>query len=207
MIAFAGNIIGGAAPYEWSWDFGDGNSADEQNPSHSYSEIGEYTVILTVTDDGGLEGIDSTTATITFNPDLSCDGSLSWNVKKTSRSSLGPTVTGTFTVTNVGPEGSLLDWKVDTYPMDMGTWTFTPSSGDDLDAGGTVTIDVSVVTTDTEGTYSGSVVLVNKDDSSDSCEIPVSLTVPKIRTVNLLWILFERLFDRFPFLLEILNLQ
>jgi len=36
------------------WEFGDGtNSTDETNPSHTYSEIGEYTVKLTVTDEGG----------------------------------------------------------------------------------------------------------------------------------------------------------
>ncbi|MEO9885229.1 MAG: S8 family serine peptidase [Balneola sp.] len=38
----------------WSWDFGDGSTSDEQNPAHSYTEIGNYTVILTVTDNGGL---------------------------------------------------------------------------------------------------------------------------------------------------------
>ncbi len=38
----------------WSWDFGDGSSSDEQNPSHNYTEIGTYTVTLTVTDNGGL---------------------------------------------------------------------------------------------------------------------------------------------------------
>src|SRR5690606_23260109 len=26
----------------YSWDFGDGNSSDEQNPSHTYTEAGEY---------------------------------------------------------------------------------------------------------------------------------------------------------------------
>jgi PKD repeat protein len=39
----------------WSWDFGDGNSSTEQNPSHTYSEAGTYTVSLTVTGDGGTD--------------------------------------------------------------------------------------------------------------------------------------------------------
>ncbi|MBO6620979.1 MAG: S8 family serine peptidase [Balneola sp.] len=38
----------------WSWEFGDGSSSDDQNPSHNYTEIGTYTVTLKVTDNGGL---------------------------------------------------------------------------------------------------------------------------------------------------------
>jgi PKD repeat protein len=37
----------------WSWDFGDGNTATVQNPDHAFDAPGEYTVILTVTDDEG----------------------------------------------------------------------------------------------------------------------------------------------------------
>ena len=35
-------------PTSWSWDFGDGTSSDEQNPQHTYSAPGVYTVCLTV---------------------------------------------------------------------------------------------------------------------------------------------------------------
>ena len=37
----------------WSWSFGDSGSSTDQNPSHSYDELGEYTVSLTVIDDTG----------------------------------------------------------------------------------------------------------------------------------------------------------
>ena len=37
----------------WSWDFGDGNTSDLQNPSHTYSHDGTYTVCLTIHDDKG----------------------------------------------------------------------------------------------------------------------------------------------------------
>ena len=32
----------------YSWDFGDGNGSEEENPQHTYAEAGEYTVVLTV---------------------------------------------------------------------------------------------------------------------------------------------------------------
>lgn len=35
----------------WSWDFGDGTESNQQNPSHIYTQKGEYRVNLTVTDD------------------------------------------------------------------------------------------------------------------------------------------------------------
>ncbi|ONK11351.1 PQQ-dependent sugar dehydrogenase [Streptomyces sp. MP131-18] len=40
----------------YSWDFGDGNTSTEPNPSHTYEEDGTYTAELTVTDAGGLTG-------------------------------------------------------------------------------------------------------------------------------------------------------
>lgn len=38
----------------WSWDFGDGSTGSGPVADHTYVESGEYTVVLTVTDDGGL---------------------------------------------------------------------------------------------------------------------------------------------------------
>jgi gliding motility-associated-like protein len=33
----------------WSWDFGDGNTSNQQNPSHTYTRYGNFTVSLTAT--------------------------------------------------------------------------------------------------------------------------------------------------------------
>ena len=35
----------------WEWNFGDGNTSTEQNPVHTYSSAGIYTVKLTITND------------------------------------------------------------------------------------------------------------------------------------------------------------
>ena len=49
-IDFKGNASGGTKPYNYSWDFGDGNSAYGQNVTHNYSTNGTYDVNLTVVD-------------------------------------------------------------------------------------------------------------------------------------------------------------
>lgn len=40
----------------WHWDFGDGNTSDEQNPTHQYPNGGTFDVTLTVTDARGVSG-------------------------------------------------------------------------------------------------------------------------------------------------------
>ncbi|WP_057832913.1 S8 family serine peptidase [Colwellia sp. TT2012] len=48
----------------YSWDFGDGYTSNQANPSHSYSVETSYTVSLMVTDNQGLSTTVDTTATV-----------------------------------------------------------------------------------------------------------------------------------------------
>ena len=66
-ISFKGLAYGGFPPYSYEWDFGDGNSSNEQNPDHSYSLLGSYDVDLTVTDLNGIQTTNSTTAYVSEN--------------------------------------------------------------------------------------------------------------------------------------------
>jgi PKD repeat protein len=43
------------------WDFGDGMTSMEADPQHTYGSAGQYEVVLTVTDEGGLTGTDTIT--------------------------------------------------------------------------------------------------------------------------------------------------
>ena len=45
-------------PFTYHWDFGDGASSSEQNPTHTYAKVGEYTATLTVTNQKGNKGTD-----------------------------------------------------------------------------------------------------------------------------------------------------
>ena len=48
----------------YSWDFGDGAKADIAVPSHTYSSVGTYTAVLTVTDDQELKHSASVTIAV-----------------------------------------------------------------------------------------------------------------------------------------------
>ena len=132
-------------------------------------------------------------------PDLDCDDSLSWTDVKP-----GETVTGNFTVKNIGGSGSLLDWEIESYP-DWGNWTFDPENGTGLEEGNTVTIDVEVVAPeDPETEFTGEVKIVNSDNASDFCIIDVALATP-VSQQSLISLFFEKLAERFPFLALVLE--
>ena len=47
------STVTGGAINQWQWDFGDGNTTSLQNPMHTYTGTGNYTVTLKVTSDKG----------------------------------------------------------------------------------------------------------------------------------------------------------
>jgi len=66
LAGFASNVTAGSiplsvrftdasmnSPTEWIWSFGDGETSVEQNPSHTYTRAGTYTVTLAATNAGG----------------------------------------------------------------------------------------------------------------------------------------------------------
>ena len=52
----------------YSWDFGDGTSAEGKKVNHSYSTSGDYTVTLIVTDEVGLSDNDTAIISVTEQP-------------------------------------------------------------------------------------------------------------------------------------------
>jgi hypothetical protein len=130
-------------------------------------------------------------------PDLDVTGTLSWTKVKP-----GATVTGSLTVKNIGEAGSKLDWEVASYPS-WGTWTFTPSSGTDLAAGSSTTVQVTVVAPDEKNqNFTGDVKFVNSENSGDFVIIHVSLVTPKNKALALHFL--DLLFERFPMLKQLL---
>ena len=62
---FANNSLGGLT---FNWNFGDGTSSTDDNPTHLYTQTGTYKVTLTAYDSTSCNKIDDTTFTITVSP-------------------------------------------------------------------------------------------------------------------------------------------
>ena len=100
-------------------------------------------------------------------PDLDCDGTIMWTYPP-----IGETVTGTFTVENIGEPGSELDWEIVDWPS-CGVWTFDPDEGNGLLPGAPITVDVEIFVTG--GEMEGFVLIINSDNPDDYCEIDISI--------------------------------
>jgi gliding motility-associated-like protein len=61
---------GSAAIVSWSWDFGDGSTSSLQNPCHTYSAPGVYTVVLVVVDANGCQHTRTITQAVTIGQDF-----------------------------------------------------------------------------------------------------------------------------------------
>ena len=67
-------ISGGTAPYQWSWDYGDGTYSADGTGTHVYTSTGTYTVKVTVRDAGGRVAIAGMVVSVVANNDLDGDG-------------------------------------------------------------------------------------------------------------------------------------
>lgn len=93
------------APTSWLWDFGDGNTSTQQNPTHTYAAAGTYTVTMTASNAFGSD-VETITNYITVYGPVSysqnltiCDGG------SVSVGSSTYTTAGTYTDVLVGPTG------------------------------------------------------------------------------------------------------
>src|SRR5207244_12259392 len=89
----------------WRWDFGDGSAVGTtQNPSHTYSAGGSYTVTLTVTDNQGAQN-SVTHSVAPSQPNQPPTAAFTASC---------PTLTCSFTDQSSDPDGSVTSWQ----------WTF-----------------------------------------------------------------------------------
>lgn len=146
-ISFTDETTLGDAPLvSWRWDFGDGNTSTQQNPSNTYTNPGTYTVVLEVADTNGCVHSKSVSNMITILASPNVD------FTPMPSSSCGFPVTVTF--------------------QDQSTGSMITDYFWDLDDGATSTLQNPVHTYNSPGTYDVSLTLTN----SAGCTATKTLT-------------------------------
>src|SRR5260221_6449313 len=137
----------------YTWTFGDGATSTLQNPSHTYTAAGTYSVGLRVTDNQGAQSTITTKSVTVTVPNQAPTANFTF-----SCSGLGCT----FTSTSIDPDGSIASYS----------WTF----GD----GATSTLQNPSHTYTAAGTYSvGLRVTDNQGAQSTITTKSVTVTAPK----------------------------
>lgn len=66
----------------YQWEFGDGSSSQQQNPSHQYQQAGTYTVKLTVVDTANQSNSLTKSVTVSEGHQTGCDGLTAWSASQ-----------------------------------------------------------------------------------------------------------------------------
>lgn len=152
--AGAGTIV------SWLWDFGDGNTSTQQNPSHTYTTNGFYNITLIITSSSGCQstasigryirivsGID---VNFLFTEASTCQAPFLINF---SDQSSGPgNLSYSWNFNNGGP-GSTLANPSNIVFNAPGTYAVTLNVQSDLGCSGTITKDVTITGKTTAFTY------------------------------------------------------
>lgn len=147
-------IIGGVIT-GWNWDFGDGNTSTQQNPTHVYTTPGTYTITLDVTSSGGCTS--SATGTITIFPQPTADFSANAPCQNM----------GTQFVDNSNGNGSAITtWD----------WDFGDLTGDN--------VQHPIHTYATSGTFNTTLIVTNADGCMDTVTLPVDVHPQPIADFN-----------------------
>ena len=124
----------------WSWDFGDGATSTQRNPTHQYGDNGTYLVTLVVTDNDGTPSAPYS-ASITV-ADVAPTAAFTY---APASPTVGQTVS--FTDTSTDPDGTIVAWS-----WDFGDGATSTQRNPTHQYGDEGTYLVTLVVTDDEGT-------------------------------------------------------
>jgi hypothetical protein len=150
-------------------------------------ESGYYTTAGDYTPDNSTN-VDENDAKVWFtlsdtyeppDPNLEVTGSLNGTTK------IGTTHyhLGTFTIENqgidpIGWQNSYLDWEIAEIPSWGANWEFDPNGGTNLESGDSTTVHVYVDVPTEQGTFTGSIKILNSDNHGDYGVVPIELETP-----------------------------
>ena len=92
-VSFTASAQGGSPPFSWKWNFGDGATSTQKNPTHTYHGAGTYKWKMTLTDMAG--------ATLQKGGQIQVSGALSVTASASPRSG-DPPLAVVFTATPTG---------------------------------------------------------------------------------------------------------
>jgi len=119
----------------WAWDFGDTKTSTSQNPSHSYTTSGTFTIKLVVTSNNGCK--DSTTKTVTVYPQPASAFSINTAAQCLTSNSF------VFTDNSTVSSGSISSWAWDFGDTKSST---SQSPSHSYTSAGTYTVKLTVTT-------------------------------------------------------------
>jgi gliding motility-associated-like protein len=144
-----GNLV------SWDWDFGDGGTSTQQNPSHTYNNIGFYTVTLTVTSSTGCKN------TVSKGSYIRIVGGVTTDFSYVQSSQCTPPVTVNFQNQSNGPGNIIYSWDfgngqtstlqnpVAIY-IGAGTYTIQLNAQSDLGCSGSIQKTITITNTNTD---------------------------------------------------------
>lgn len=138
----------------YDWGFGDGNMASGVAVFHAYSNVGTYTVTLTVTDNEGL----SDTAEVIVNVVAVPPTAKALATPKSVNVGESISFSGT---DSTDPDGTITSYK----------WDF----GD----GNTASGEIATHNYSSKGNYTAKLTVRDKDGLSDTTEVSVTVIIPK----------------------------
>lgn len=190
-IQFTGSASNGIEPYSWNWDFGDGNTSDEQNPTHIYTYPDNFTVTLTVTDDSGNNSNDTTWAWIQVSndppntPDI--DGETSGKVG----------VEYEYTFVTIDPDGNDVWYYIEWDDTSNRKWDGPYASGEEI---------TRTHTWSKKGTYTIRCKAMDVyGEESDWGELEVTMPMNQQSFYSQVLQFLQRLIQRFPLLEQLLS--
>jgi len=135
----------------WNWNFGDGSTSTEQNPIHTYSAGGNFTVQLSVTDNNGDTDIVSKNVTVEEQANLPPIANFNYTTSD---------LIAYFYDQSTDPDGNIIGWN----------WDF----GD----GGTTSLQNPVHIYSANRTYTVTLTVTDNNFASNSYSQNVTVTKP-----------------------------
>lgn len=121
-VQFTSSVTSGTGPFTYTWDFGDGNTSNAQNPTHAFVSLGcatfAFTVTLTVTDSKGCTSTVTHSITVKQVPDVQLqDADLFYPFSNCQNSPTTANPNYTLQVNNISPDANTC---ISSYTLNWG---------------------------------------------------------------------------------------